>query len=242
MLSEWDVKPGTYRPDPRSTDLNTFTFNAKSFPATEPLVVGRGDRVRVRFANLSAMDHHPIHLHGHAFWVTQTDGGVIPRAARWPETTVLVAAGQSRTIDFVADNPGDWAFHCHMTHHVTNQMGHQGPNMVGADPAKLRRAIKPLIPGYQPVGTTGMENMSEMQTGAGDKGGHSERIATPENSIVMMGGHGPHGTIDMGGMLTILKVREHLTSLSDPGWYEAPRGTVAQPASNEDLERDGIKT
>jgi len=57
----------------------------------------------------------------------------------------------------------------------------------------------------------------------------------------MMGGNGPHGLIDMGGMLTVLKVREHLTSHADPGWYQAPRGTVAQAASKLDLERDGIK-
>src|SRR5262249_56759055 len=104
LLREWDIKPGTYRPDPRVfAGFSTLTFNAKAFPATEPLVARRGDRVRIRLANLSAIDHHPIHLHGHAFWVVQTDGGVIPPGARWPESTVLVSAGQSRTIDFIAD-------------------------------------------------------------------------------------------------------------------------------------------
>jgi FtsP/CotA-like multicopper oxidase with cupredoxin domain len=309
MLSEWDIKPGTYRPDPRVfAGFNTLTFNAKSFPATEALVARRGDRVRIRLVNLSAIDHHPIHLHGHSFWVAQTDGGVIPSGARWPETTVLVGVGQSRTLDFVADNPGDWAFHCHMTHHLMNQMGHQGPNMVGADAARLKRAIKPFIPDFMPMGTTGMGEMSEMQTSMGnmqmtiggksdhskhttmgsmtdhskhmsmdemgdhskrmsmggmgdrskqmtagemsdhskhgamgDMSSHSEQMAMPENSIAMMGGDGPHGIIDMGGMLTVLKVREHLTSYADPGWYQAPRGTTAQAASKQELERDGIK-
>jgi manganese oxidase len=253
LLSEWDIKPGTYRPDPRVfAGFNTLTFNAKAFPATEPLVARRGDRVRIRLANLSAIDHHPIHLHGHAFWVVQTDGGVIPPSARWPESTVLVAAGQSRTIDFVADNPGDWAFHCHMTHHVMNQMGHKGPSMLGADAASLRRAIRPLIPEYVPMGTTGTDDMTEMQTDAG--GDHSKQIsgegmrgrsgqmAMPENSIAMMGGKGPHGIVDIGGMFTVLKVRERLTSYADPGWYQAPRKTVAQPASMQDLARDGIQT
>jgi manganese oxidase len=241
MLSEWDIKPGTYRPDTRVfAGFNTLTFNAKVFPATEPLVAKRGERVRIRLVNLSAIDHHPIHMHGHSFWVAQTDGGVIPPSARWPETTVLVSVGQSRTIDYVADNPGDWAFHCHMTHHVTNQMGHQGPNMVGADAASLKRAIRPLIPDYMPMGTTGMDAMTEMRTGM-DMSRRSARMATPENSIAMMGGNGPHGIIGMGGMLTLLKVREYLTSYADPGWYQAPRGTVAQPASRQDLERDGIK-
>jgi len=282
LLSEWDIKPGTYRPDPRVfAGFNTLTFNAKAFPATEPLVAKRGDRVRIRLVNLSAMDHHPIHLHGHSFWVAQTDGGVIPPNGRWPETTVLVSVGQSRTIDFFADNPGDWALHCHMTHHVMNQMGHQGPNMVGADAAKLRRAIKPLIPDYMPMGTSGMGDMSEMQTSMGNMGSmqmtkgnmgdmqmtmghkadtqmtmrhkgnvqmtmgdmsnHAKQMAMPENSIAMMGGNGPYGSIDMGGMLTVLKVRENLTSYADPGWYQPPAGTVAQKASRQDLERDGIK-
>lgn len=256
MLSEWDVKPGAYRPDPRVfAGFNTLTFNAKSFPATEPLVVKRGDRVRIRLANLGAIDHHPIHLHGHSFWVTQSDGGLIPASARWPETTVLVSVGQSRTVEFVADNPGDWAFHCHMTHHVMNQMGHEGPNLIGVDPRKLSQAVKPLIPGFMPMGTSGMGDMSQMQAGMGSgdsmsmnmpgmahEGMHGSggAMAMPKNSIAMMGGPGPYGTIDMGGMLAVFKVRESMTSYADPGWYEPPAGTVAQVASQQDLQRDGI--
>lgn len=249
LLSEWDIKPGTYRPDPRVfAGFNTLTFNAKAFPATEPLVVRRGDRVRIRLANLSAIDHHPIHVHGHSFWVVQTDGGVIPPNARWPESTVLVSAGQSRTIDFLASNPGDWAIHCNMTHHVMNQMGHKGPNMLGADAASLKQAIKPLIPEYSPIGTIGMDDMTTVgsdhpkQMATEEMRSHSGKMALPENSIVMMGGKGAYGTIDMGGMLTVLKVREGLTNYADPGWYQAPRGTVAQPASAQDLARDEIKT
>ena len=83
--------------------------------------------VRIRLGNLSAMDHHPIHLHGYHFFVTATDGGDIPESAQRPETSVLTPVGSTRTIQFVADNPGDWAFHCHMTHHVMNQMGHTIP-------------------------------------------------------------------------------------------------------------------
>ncbi len=254
MLSEWDIKPGAYRPDPRVfAGFNTLTFNAKSFPATEPLVVKRGDRVRIRLVNLGAIDHHPIHLHGHSFWVTQTDGGLIPASARWPETTVLVSVGQSRTVELVADNPGDWAFHCHMTHHVMNQMGHEGPNLIGVDPGRLSQAVKPLIPGFMPMGTSGMGDMSQMAMGgAGNTPmsmpgmahhgmhGTGGGMAMPKNSIAMMGGPGPYGTIDMGGMLALFKVRENLTSYADPGWYQAPPGTVAQLASQQELQRDGI--
>jgi hypothetical protein len=102
------------------------------------------------------------------------------------------------------------------------------------------------------MGTTGMDDMTEMQTDVGsdhskqmtteDMRRHSGQMAMPENSIAMMGGKGPHGIIGIGGMFTVLKVRERLTSYADPGWYQAPRRTVAQPASKQDLARDGIKT
>lgn len=101
-----------------------LTMNAKSFPGTAPLVVRTGQRVRIRLGNLSPMEHHPIHLHGHGFLVTETDGGAIPPSAQWPEATVLVPVGSTRTIEFIAHAPGDWALHCHMTHHGMNQMGH----------------------------------------------------------------------------------------------------------------------
>lgn len=65
-------------------------------------------------------------------------------------------------------------------------------------------------------------------------------MAMPKNSTAMMGGPGPYGTIDMGGMLAVFKVRENMTSYADPGWYEAPPGTVAQLATQQELQRDGI--
>ena len=90
-----DRPPAPPRPNPNEmTDFNVLTINAKAFPGTAPLVVKTGDRVRIRFGNLSAMDHHPIHLHGYHFKVTATDGGPIPESAQWPETTVLVPRRQ----------------------------------------------------------------------------------------------------------------------------------------------------
>jgi hypothetical protein len=80
-----------------------------------------GDRVRVRLVNLG-MDHHPIHLHGHTFYTTGTEGGRIPEAAWIPGNTVLVGVAQSRDFEFVANNPGDWMLHCHLPHHMMNQM------------------------------------------------------------------------------------------------------------------------
>lgn len=230
MLSEWKITPGTMRPDPNEmTDFNMLTMNAKVFPGTAPLVVKKGDRVRVRFGNLSAMDHHPIHLHGHYFKITATDGGPIPLSAQWPETTVLVPAGSTRDIELVADNPGDWAFHCHMTHHLMNQMGHGMPNMIGVKEGKNGKRVQRLLPGYMMMGQTGMGDMAEMG------------MPVPKNSIPMAGARGPFDYITMGGMFTLLKVRENLSSYEgDPGWYTHPKGTIAERATPAELARDGI--
>ncbi len=231
MLHEWDIKPGTYRPDTSvSSGFNTLTFNGKVFPGIEPLVAKLNDRVRIRIGNLSAMDHHPIHLHGYAFRETETDGGEIPESAWRPETTVLVAVGQTRNIEFVADNPGDWAMHCHMTHHVMNQMGHGLPNMVGADPGLLDKAVGSLVPGYMTMGTNGMIGMGQM----------ASHMDMPENSIPMVGADGPYEYIGAGGMFTVFKVRENLTSYDNPGWYSPPKGTLVRPATQDEMDDDGI--
>ncbi len=227
MLSEWRIRPGTSRPDPTEMiDFNILTFNSKAFPGTEPLVVRTGQRVRIRIANLSATDHHPIHLHGFNFKVTATDGGSIPEQGQWPETTVLVPVGSTRDIQFVADAPGDWAMHCHMTHHVMNQMGHGLPNLIGIDPSGLDENVQKLLPEYMTMGHTGMGDMSEMS------------MPVPRNSIPMKGGMGPFGAIDMGGMFTIVKVRDGITSYDNPGWYAHPAGTVATVATPDEVRID----
>ncbi len=110
------------------TDFNIWTFNARVFPGIDVLPVGLGDRVRIRIANLT-MTNHPIHLHGHHFAVSCTDGGWVPESAQWPEATIDVPVGTVRAIDFVADAPGDWAFHCHKSHHTMNAMGHDGEEL-----------------------------------------------------------------------------------------------------------------
>lgn len=230
MLSEWAIRPDTSRPDPNAmSEFNVLTMNAKCFPGTAPLVVKQGDRVRIRFGNLSPMDHHPIHLHGHYFKVTATDGGQIPPGAQWPETTVLVPTGATRDVEFKADALGDWAMHCHMTHHVMNQMGHNIPNMIGMQPGDLDDRIRPLLPQYMTMGQHGMgDNMSGM--------------AMPENSISMAMMRGPFDDITMGGMFTLLKVRANSADLANPGWYANPPGTVASLADAAELRRDGIET
>ncbi len=233
MLSEWAIEPGTYRPNPNEmTDFNVLTINAKCYPGTEPLVCKTGDRVRIRFGNLSAMDHHPIHLHGHYFKIVATDGGSISTAAQWPETTVLVPVGSTRDVEFIASAPGDWAMHCHMTHHLMNQMGHDAPNTVGMKAGDLDHKVRSLLPAYMTIGEDGM----------GEHGIHVERghHKVPENSIPMVGAWGPFDYITMGGMFSIVKIRDNLTSYKDPGWYQNPKGTVADLASPNELRRDGI--
>ena len=231
MLHEMDIKPGTYRPDTSvSSGFNTLTINGKVFPGTAPLVCKTNDKVRIRIGNLSAMDHHPYHIHGHSFRITETDGGVVPEAAMWPETSVLVAVGQTRNIEFVSDNPGDWATHCHMTHHTMNQMGHGLPNMVGVDPRRVDAAVGELVPKYMTMGTDGMGEMGQM----------AKHMDMPPNSIPMVGTDGPYAYISMGGMVTVLKVRNELASYDDPGWYQPPKGTMAGPPSSAELSKDGI--
>lgn len=228
MLSEWKIAPGTMRPDPNEmTDFNVLTLNGKVYPGTAPMVIKTGDRVRIRIGNLSAMDHHPIHFHGHHWWVTETDGGVIPESARWPETTVLVPTGSTRTVEWIANNPGDWAFHCHMTHHVMNQMGHGLPILIGVDTEGLDKQVRKVMPGYMTMGEAGMAEMGEMG------------MKVPRNSLPMIGAMGPHGYITMGGMYTNIKIRDHLESYDqDPGWYEMPPGTLAETAGTDELTHD----
>ncbi len=226
LLHEWDIIPGTWRPDPfEMTDFNIFTMNARVFPGTEPLVVEQGQRVRIRIGNLSAMSHHPIHLHGYEFPVVAIDGADVPESAQVDHVTTLVAVGTTRDIEFIADAPGDWIMHCHMTHHVMNQMGHDLPNMIGVEADEASRKIQDLLPNYMTMG--------------GDRGMMMD-MPKPENTVPMAGGAGPFGSIGMAGMFTILKVRESLADYDNPGWYFHPAGTVASPATAAQLRRDRI--
>ena len=229
LLATYDLKPGTYVPNPSEMlDFNTWTFNSRVFPGIDPLVVRRGDRVRIRIGNLS-MTNHPIHLHGFDFRVTGTDGGWIPEGAQWPETTVDVPVGAMRTIEFVADEEGDWALHCHKSHHAMGPMGHEVANMIGVRQAAATPRITKLLPDYMymPMGEAGMAEMQDMA---------AHGMVPPENTLPMMTGEGPFGPIEMGGMFTVVKVRRGIApdDYADPGWYEHPRGTVARRVGRDD--------
>ncbi len=95
-LQEYAALPNNTVPNSMNMEFNWLVINGKAGPAITPLVVRLGDRVRIRVINLG-MDHHPIHLHGHTFEVTGTEGGRIPESARYPGNTVLVGVARSAT-------------------------------------------------------------------------------------------------------------------------------------------------
>ena len=223
LINAFDIDPGSYTPKVNTmTDFNLWCWNTRVFPGIDPLVVRKGDRVRVRMGNLT-MTNHPIHLHGYEFEVTGTDGGWVPKSARWPEVTVDMAIGQMRAIEFTANEAGDWAFHCHKSHHTMNPMGHNVPTMIGVDHRGVAEKIIRLVPDYMVMGERGMADMGEME------------MPIPDNTLPMMTGAGPFGPLEMGGMFTVVKVREGQArnDYKDPGWYPHPAGTIAYELKGE---------
>lgn len=221
LLNAYDIEPGSYTPKVNTMlDFNLWTWNSRAFPGIDPLVVRKDDRVRIRVGNLT-MTNHPMHLHGHEFEVTGTDGGWIPKTARWPEVTTDIAVGQMRAIEFVANEPGDWAFHCHKSHHTMNAMGHSFPTMIGVKQDDLMKKITNLVPDYMPMGETGMSEMTDMS--------QMMDMPLPKNTLPMMMGNGQYGPLEMGGMFTTVKVRDGLArnDYKNPGDYNHPGGTVA---------------
>ncbi len=226
LLHNWALHPGTYRPDPSvMQNFDLWTFNSKVFPAIESMVARTGERVRVRVGNLS-MWNHPIHMHGVQFHVTGSDGGRWPKSQWRSEVTEIVGVGQTRDLEFTAV-PGDWAFHCHMSHHTMNAMGHEIPNTLGVDQSGVEDEIRKLLPGYMAMGKGGMAEHQDHTDSGHMKG--------PENTLPMMMGKGPHGNLEMGGMFTVIKVRDDLArgDYSDPGWYPNPKATMAHRVSSD---------
>ena len=217
LLNAFDIDPGSYTPKIMTMlDFNLWAWNSRIFPGIDSLNVRLNDKVRIRIGNLT-MTNHPIHLHGHEFLVTGTDGGPTPRSTRLYEVTTDVAVGQMRQIEFLADEEGDWAFHCHKSHHTMNAMGHDVPTMIGVDHRGVARQITRLIPDYMVMGERGMADMAEME------------MPLPDNTVPMMTGDGPYGSVEMGGMFSVVKVRKDQKpgDYKDPGWYQQPPGTQA---------------
>lgn len=237
FLHEWRIPMGAKTPIPfEMLDFNIFTFNSVLYPKIESLVVKTGERVRIRLANVM-MNSHPIHLHGHEFLVTRKGAQRLARSAQYTEVTISVAPGETRDIELIADNPGDWAFHCHKSHHVMNQMQHDLPNLTGINKQGIEERIKLFFPDFMGLmNINGMGDMFEMY-GTNKMMDMGIKMKYPPN-MSPIGNPGPFGVIEMGGMFTVFKVRNNLTSYVDPGWYQHPLGTVAEPVNIDTVPQD----
>jgi FtsP/CotA-like multicopper oxidase with cupredoxin domain len=222
ILNAYDIEPGSATPKVNTMlDFNLWTWNSRAFPGIDPFVARTGERVRIRVGNLT-MTNHPIHMHGPHFEVTGTDGGWVPKSARWPEVTTDIAVGQMRAFEFDA-LAGDWAIHCHKSHHTMNAMGHSVPTMIGVDHRDVAKKISKLVPDYMVMGDKGMHDMAEME------------MPIPDNTLPMMTGTGPFGPVGMGGMFSVVKVRDDIKrgDFKDPGPYKHPAGTLASEYTAE---------
>ncbi len=134
ILGEWDseltpdVAAGRAPRGPKDQQLrggelgaDMFLVNGKAHGAIPPLVVAEGERVLIRIINAGHLAH-PIHGHGHSFKLVATDGNPVPAGMEWVKDTFLVGPAERVDLEFTADNPGVWMFHCHIEHHMANGM------------------------------------------------------------------------------------------------------------------------
>ena len=94
-----------------------WTLNGRTFTEADMVNIRKGERVRFNFINETMM-HHPMHLHGHFFRMLTSAGTLSPL-----KHTVDVPPMSSRTIEFAANEPGDWLMHCHILYHAEVGMG-----------------------------------------------------------------------------------------------------------------------
>ena len=102
-------------------------------------------------------------------------------------------------------------------------MGHNVPTMIGVDQRGIAQRIMNLVPDYMVMGERGMADMGEME------------MPLPDNTLPMMTGTGPFGALEMGGMFSVVKVREGIArnDYKDPGWFKHPPGSVAREWTGE---------
>jgi len=113
LLSSWSIQ---------SAAPNHFTINGREYPATAPIEVRSGDRVRIRWINISAEDFHTMHTHGHDQLVIARDAQ--PVSNRDVQDTVLLGPGQRVDVVVTANQaPGNWLVHCHILDHTENDQG-----------------------------------------------------------------------------------------------------------------------
>ena len=183
IFQEWAILPNNAVPNTMEMEFNWFTINGRAAPATTPLLVRVGERVRIRMVNMG-MDHHPVHLHGNTFHTVATEGGRIPEAAWQPGNTVLIGVAQARDVEFDAKYVGDWVLHCHLPHHMMNSM----VAMVG--PMQMRHGTSPDAPSVPGFPQDMFMAMDEM-------------VSKPETR-----GLRPTWTGGMMGMMTMVRVLE----------------------------------
>lgn len=159
VLGGWTVDAGGMagmdEPMEMAMNYNYWTINGKSFPDTEPILVKEGQRVRIRLINISNLAH-PMHLHGTDFRVIAEDGHPLPQPRIL--NTVNVEPGKTYDIDFIANNPGVWVFHCHELHHTTNDDTAPG----GLITLIQYEGFTPIGLGELPAGQEPMEMESSM--------------------------------------------------------------------------------
>ena len=215
LLQEWALLPNNSIPNTAGMEFNWLTFNGKAGPATMPIVVPLNSRVRIRLVNLG-MDHHPIHVHGHTFEVTGTEGGRKPPTTWDPGNTVLVGVAQARDIEFVASNRGDWMIHCHLPHHMMNSMMDLlSDRPISTSPLTQRQADEQMQ-----LNMTHDQNMTMTDMGASTKiAPDAEKVpGFPQDGFMDMSmdeaaGHSPefmelppNWSVGMQGMMTLLRV------------------------------------
>ncbi|HLN31700.1 MAG TPA: copper oxidase [Gemmataceae bacterium] len=235
LIQEFAILPQSTIPNTTSMEFNWFTFNGRSGPYSTPLVVRLGDRVRIRWVNMSAIDHHPMHLHGHQFWITGTEAGRIPESAWLPANNVLVAVGQSRDVEFIANNPGDWMIHCHMFHHMMNHMAvmvgpmaHMGKGMPAGNNMPSAMGMTQSGPALAP------ENGPSLGRSMGEQTSNERTLPTGTHGAGAHAGHGmtqarservpgfPQDMMDMHGMMSeaeVKKINKPQTRGMRRDWY-----------------------
>jgi FtsP/CotA-like multicopper oxidase with cupredoxin domain len=232
-FQEYAVLANNTVPNTMKMEFNWLVINGKAGPAATPLIVRQGERVRMRFINLG-MDHHPIHLHGNTFHITGTEGGRIPQAAWWPGNTALVGVAQARDVEFVANNPGDWMLHCHLPHHMMNQMSSDfmgEPTTNG--PLSQKKSMASMQAMHQQMGNGTPKTSSEQMAGmmAMDMG--DAAIAEQDRSITPNASDVPNFPQD-GYMEGPMMNMEHTSMLDKPenfglraGWSSSMQGMMA---------------
>jgi hypothetical protein len=247
-LQEYAVLPSSTVPNTMNMEFNWLLLNGKAGPATTPLIVRLGDRVRIRFVNLG-MDHHPMHMHGHTFYVTGTEGGRIPECGWWPGNTVLVGVAQARAVEFVANNPGDWMLHCHLPHHMMNQMSSNIGKMTRSEgmlPGGDMNTGMGMLQGT-PGAPMGEDYRSTLGRGLGGVGNAPDMTSangplTKEKAMAAMPGmQHDKGNMQMGGMqIDVAPNANDVPNFPQDAFMEGPM--MAMDEAVERPENFGLKS